>query len=240
MSARLDVERGPQLEKPFVSSSLRDDTLVTQHKKIDDPYPSRPQAHSYGVRHLIMAFALGASAGMLAHLSLQECNFVSIKPSVFYTMENVYAFASPNAGSTSVHNYPPPHPTNANPSLFPSNVGLAGGTPTGGEAGIVATAPAYPMNTGQCSHELIAPAKLKAGVGLDDEDGEITQKNTFNILQSWGSLSPWYSVKRGRFGVHSTAQAPEGCRVTGLHLLHRHGARYPTAWGEHFLFYSFL
>jgi hypothetical protein len=43
---------------------------------------------------------------------------------------------------------------------------------------------------------------------------------------------------RGAFGVHSGPETPHTCRVTGLHLLHRHGARYPTAWGEGILFWS--
>ena len=53
----------------------------------------------------------------------------------------------------------------------------------------------------------------------------------FNLFRSWGNLSPWYSVPRGAFGIDDTAEPPHGCVVTGLHLLHRHGARYPTAWG---------
>ncbi|KAJ7850562.1 phytase [Mycena leptocephala] len=31
--------------------------------------------------------------------------------------------------------------------------------------------------------------------------------------------------------VHSGPETPDTCRVTGMHLLHRHGARYPSAWG---------
>jgi hypothetical protein len=34
--------------------------------------------------------------------------------------------------------------------------------------------------------------------------------------------------------MDDTAEPPAGCVVTGLHLLHRHGARYPTAWGACF------
>ncbi|KAF9559236.1 phytase [Agrocybe pediades] len=144
--------------------------------------------------------------------------------------------ATPYAGSTSVHHYPPAHPTNAYPSLFPSNVGLAGGTPTGGEPGLAATAPAYPMNTGQCSHELVPPARLEDLLEGQEDESEVeatTTKSKFNIFQNWGTLSPWFSIKPGHFGVKSTAAAPETCKITGLHLLHRHGARYPTGWCDY-------
>jgi hypothetical protein len=50
----------------------------------------------------------------------------------------------------------------------------------------------------------------------------------FNILQSWGQLSPWYSV--GSHGLdEAEAVEPRGCRVVGMHWLQRHGARYPTS-----------
>ena len=48
------------------------------------------------------------------------------------------------------------------------------------------------------------------------------------MFRSWGNLSPWYSVPRDAFGVHTSPEAPDACTVNGLHFLHRHGARYPT------------
>lgn len=45
--------------------------------------------------------------------------------------------------------------------------------------------------------------------------------------------SPWYSVPSSTFGLpDASAEAPEGCRIVGLHFLHRHGARYPTSSKE--------
>lgn len=50
----------------------------------------------------------------------------------------------------------------------------------------------------------------------------------FNILQNVGQLSPWQSVDT--FGLpKASAKTPNGCSLKQVHLLHRHGARYPTA-----------
>ncbi|QRV84599.1 histidine phosphatase family containing protein [Ceratobasidium sp. AG-Ba] len=119
--------------------------------------------------------------------------------------------------------FPPKHPSNWYPASFPSNVGHAGPTPTGAEPAILATASAYPRNPG--STGLIAPAFIR---GTNRTDG-------FNLFRSWGSLSPWYSVPSAEFGLpEASVDAPARCRITGVHLLHRHGARYPeseTYWG---------
>jgi len=56
----------------------------------------------------------------------------------------------------------------------------------------------------------------------------------FDFFKSWSNLSPWYSVDRTSFGLDSSPEDPETSRVTGLHFLHRHGARYLTAWCEFF------
>jgi len=42
--------------------------------------------------------------------------------------------------------------------------------------------------------------------------------------------SPWYSIPSKTFGLDTSPDVPDGCAVTALHLLHRHGARYPTTW----------
>ena len=108
------------------------------------------------------------------------------------------------------------------PSYFPTDVGYAGPTPTGAEPGLVKTAPGYPIHTGA--------AVLLQPTSKDEVDGKGGKK--FDMFRSWGNLSPWYSIERGAFGVDSGPDPPEGCAVTGLHFLHRHGARYPTNWGE--------
>ncbi|OBZ66403.1 3-phytase A [Grifola frondosa] len=126
----------------------------------------------------------------------------------------------PYVGSTEVHKFPPASPTNAFPSLFPTSVGHAGPTPTGAEPALVATAPAYPLHTG--APHLISPFAVQRN--------STRQEDQFDIFKHWGNLAPWFSVEPGAFGLDASPEAPDTCRVTGLHLLHRHGARYPTGW----------
>lgn len=128
-------------------------------------------------------------------------------------LQDLAARAEPWVGSTVVHSYPPSSPTNDNPSLFPSDVGYPGPTPTGDEPAVVATAPAYPQDFG-------GQGLLIVSDGLSDDK--------FDLLEKWGNLSPWRSNPPGTFGVKSGPETPQGCSVTGVHLLHRHGARYPT------------
>ena len=197
--------------------------------------------HTFGVLHISLAFILGALACLVAQAFFTNCFSKTGKPQstqaiIGDTKEDVISvLAPPYVGSTSVHHYPPATPTNAYPSLFPSDVGYPGGTPTGAEPGVIATAPAYPMHTGQCSHQLLVPKYLegqaKGQVTLTDESDGFKKKPKFNLFHSWGNLSPWFSIPRGRFGVNSSPATPKTCRITGLHFLHRHGARYPTAWG---------
>lgn len=125
--------------------------------------------------------------------------------------------AEPWVGSTEVHSYPPTSPANYDPTLFPGNVGYPGPTPTGAEPALLATAPAYPSNS-PAQGLLIVPDEFSS--------------SKFELLKLWGNLSPWYSNPVGRFGVDKGPGTPEGCTVTGLHLLHRHGARYPTTDSE--------
>lgn len=110
--------------------------------------------------------------------------------------------------------FPPSDPINWEPSLFPSDVGYPGPTPTGAEPAVLATASAYPIQPG--SHGLLVPSKIQ---GTNGSDG-------FNLFRSWGNLSPWYSVPSAEFGLpEAGVDAPEKCSITGLHFLHRHGAR---------------
>ncbi|KAI6005603.1 histidine phosphatase superfamily [Pisolithus albus] len=122
-------------------------------------------------------------------------------------------------GTPEWHDYPAPSPTNVFPSAFPSDVGYPGPTHPGAEPGVAATAPAYPLHSG--SAHLVPPPHFAKGKGK-------SKKDKFDIFRHWGSLSPWYSVERGAFGVDSSPEAPETCQITGVHLLHRHGARYPA------------
>ncbi|KAK8128817.1 histidine phosphatase superfamily [Apiospora sp. TS-2023a] len=129
--------------------------------------------------------------------------------------------AAPFAGSPTSDIYPPSG-TSVNSELFPpeSVVGFAGPTPTGVEPAAVQTAPIYPYNEGDSSSfPLVAPNAH--GAGAD---------STFNMKKSWGNLSPWYSVPSADYGLPGASPLiPEGCTITQLHLLYRHGARYPTS-----------
>ncbi|KZT22884.1 phosphoglycerate mutase-like protein [Neolentinus lepideus HHB14362 ss-1] len=173
--------------------------------------------------HVYSYLTLSFLAGILACLAAQfffcssNC-FSSFTPS--NRKSDAHVLAPPYVGSTEVHHFPPALPTNAFPSLFPTNVGYAGGTPTGAEPAVVATAPSYPIHSG--APHLVAPSSKKLS--------NSSSSSGFDLFKKWGNLSPWYSVGRDAFGLDSGPEPPETCRITGLHFLHRHGARYPTSW----------
>ncbi|CCL99560.1 uncharacterized protein FIBRA_01578 [Fibroporia radiculosa] len=127
--------------------------------------------------------------------------------------------ASPFAGSTSTAAFPPPDVTaTLYDSYFPdeSQVGFPGATPTGAEPEAIATAPAASLNFD--TYPVIVPSSQYT-----------TSGPAFNPMYHWGNLGPWYSVG-GAFGLPNTSpQIPDGCELEQVHLLFRHGARYPTA-----------
>jgi len=161
---------------------------------------------------IVLAFLAGIITTRVLFAQPQLAVHHSSKRSVDVA-QDLAARAEPWVGSTEVHSYPPTNPVNYNPTLFPSDVGYPGPTPTGAEPALMATAPAYPLNSG--------------GQGLLVVPDEFKEKK-FDLLKKWGNLSPWYSNPVGTFGVETGSEIPDGCSVTGLHLLHRHGARYPT------------
>ena len=251
MRDRIDVEEARDLDdtqEGETESLLPSNTPQIQSLPSSSPKQSKScEQYTFGVLHISMAFVLGVLACLVAQAVIfglgcfthKDQSSVVIGDAKQDTV-SASALAPPYVGSTSVHNFPPTKPTNAFPSLFPSNVGYPGGTPTGAEAAVIATAPAYPSHSGQCSHELIVPKFLKGQTkgqtSTTDESVGFRKKPKFNLFRSWGNLSPWYSVGRGRFGVDSSPAPPETCRITGLHFLHRHGARYPTAWSIYIIF----
>ncbi|KAJ7915401.1 histidine phosphatase superfamily [Mycena leptocephala] len=194
--------------------------LLPSHRKVPATSRFKP---GFGLGSLLNAFVAGALACFLTQYAIcgSSCFFHPKHDNVpTIAAPDVCVLASPWAGSTERHNYPPPTPTNAFPSMFPTDVGYAGKTPTGAEPAVVATAPSYPVHTG--APVLVTPDTFSR-----------TNGKKFDLLAKWGNLSPWYSMGRGAFGVHSGPETPHTCRVTGLHLLHRHGARYPTAWASY-------
>ena len=233
-----DVHQLHHAETEALLPTTRSNVERPEPTKSKAPFYARPCVQpKYEILRITTVFILGTVACLLAQYAI-------FGPGCFRKHEqqptSSYRHAkraSPYAGSTEVHSYPPTKPTNAYPSLFPSNVGYAGGTPTGAEPAVVETAPAYPLHTGQCSHELLRAASLEGDDFRNRNDSDVKkgqengEKLKFNLFHMWGSLSPWYSVERGHFGLDSSPNTPDTCRITGLHFLHRHGARYPTASG---------
>lgn len=107
--------------------------------------------------------------------------------------------------------------------MFPpeSVVGFAGPTPTGEEPNAAQTGKAYPYNDGSANSFPL--------INLQPH-GSGSQSPNFDISKYWGNLSPWYSVRSAEYGLpNADPLAPAGCDITQVHLLYRHGARYPTS-----------
>ncbi|KAF2113734.1 histidine phosphatase superfamily [Lophiotrema nucula] len=129
--------------------------------------------------------------------------------------------AAPNVGLSTADAYPPSG-TAVNSSLFPpeSVVGFPGPTPTGVEPAVAQTAPLYPYNT---------QAAGSFPLVFDQPHGSDTG-SSFEIKNYWGNLSPWRSVPSADYGLSDASPLiPHGCSITQMHLLYRHGARYPTS-----------
>ncbi|KAI1875109.1 uncharacterized protein JN550_002538 [Neoarthrinium moseri] len=128
--------------------------------------------------------------------------------------------ASSFVGSATSDAYPPAS-TSADPKLFPPEpvVGFPGITQTGVEPAAIATAKSYPYNSG--------PANAFPLVSSEPHGEDET--STFDIKKYWGNLSPWYSLSSADYGLPGASpRLPDGCEIVQVHLLYRHGARYPT------------
>lgn len=63
--------------------------------------------------------------------------------------------------------------------------------------------------------------KLTAGNAADSSD--------FDVIKHFGNLAPWRSISSAKYGLpNASPMIPDGCDIVQVHLLHRHGARYPT------------
>ncbi|KAF8752010.1 histidine acid phosphatase family [Rhizoctonia solani] len=208
----------PEASKSYSHIDMEKDN--TEHDSLL-PSSSGPLVSERGVNHsavkydrrrLVLSFAGGVLACAAAQYTASFFCDSMPTPTTHFTSPKF----SPNVG-----HFPPSKPTNAYPSLFPTDVGYPGPTPTGVEPGVVATAPAYPQHTG--APGLLLPQKIKGKTS-----------SSFDLFKSWGNLSPWYTVPSSEFGLDGASPAaPDQCRVTGLHVLHRHGARYPTEWSNY-------
>ncbi|KAH8929993.1 phosphoglycerate mutase-like protein [Atractiella rhizophila] len=102
---------------------------------------------------------------------------------------------------------------------FPSGTGFPGPTPTGIEPSLVNLA--YPLQ--QDVFPLVRPRAKDSNAS-----------STFDIAKHWGNLSPFYSVPQSFPGSESVENAspsiPHACKLKQVHILHRHGARYPTSY----------
>lgn len=80
----------------------------------------------------------------------------------------------------------------------------------------MATAPSFSPN-----HNHFPLVKPVAADASDPGD--------FDVLQHFGNLSPWRSIPSKNYGLPDASPViPDGCEIVQVHLLHRHGARYPT------------
>lgn len=212
-----DVEASPNTQDDHTVDSYEDEPLLSS-KELD----YSPQERRFSLIHLFVAFLAGVLVqffvGSVTSGSL-SLSYSSSSPSGASTNADIdNDFVPPYVGSTEVHHYPPTEPTGVNTELFPTNVGYPGPTTTGAEPAVFLTAPSYPQHSG--APNLVAPPQF---AGAKTKSGE-----PFDLFRSWGNLSPWFSNSKGTFGVDSGPEPPETCRVTGLHFVHRHGARYPT------------
>ena len=212
-----DVEESPNGQDDYITDGCEDEPLISS--KEAEYSPSKRQ---FSWIHMFVAFLAGVlvqflvgsvTSGSFSPLGWSTSSEVPISPN-----SDNNDFVPPYVGSTEVHHYPPTKPTGVNTELFPTNVGYPGPTPTGAEPAVFLTAPSYPQHTGATN--LLVPPKF---LGAKSSSGK-----PFDLFRHWGNLSPWFSVPKGAFGVDSGPETPKTCRVTGLHFVHRHGARYPT------------
>jgi hypothetical protein len=174
-----DTEREALLSGPSVMDERQAQSPTA--KPLTFCSPSKPR---FGFRHIIFAFFGGGLACLFAQYAVcgRDC-FLSRRGSgSVSSASNVpHDLAPPYVGSTERHHFPPASPTNVFPSLFPTDIGYAGATPTGAEPALVATAPSYPLHTGAA--QLVQPLSIsKSG----------PKKGGYNLFKLWGNLSPWW------------------------------------------------
>ncbi|KAF8212585.1 phosphoglycerate mutase-like protein, partial [Mycena galopus ATCC 62051] len=121
------------------------------------------------------------------------------------------------AGATTTFQFPPAGQTITAPDpAFPdaNQVGFAGPTPTGNEAYAIATAPTTPKF--DSVFPLVNPSTADSATDFD-------------VLHNFGNLAPWRSVDSSWLGLpNASPQIPANCQLEQVHLVQRHGARYPT------------
>ncbi|WVQ81817.1 hypothetical protein IAT38_003944 [Cryptococcus sp. DSM 104549] len=129
------------------------------------------------------------------------------------------ASASDYVGAATSDVFPPAN-TKVNSELFPgeSVVGYPGPTATGVQPAAAQTAASFASNDGPSGQfPLVA-----------DQPNDASEN--FDTFKYWGKFAPWYSVDSSFYGLNDTSPlVPDQCSITQVHLLYRHGARYPTS-----------
>ncbi|KAA1471753.1 phosphoglycerate mutase-like protein [Dentipellis sp. KUC8613] len=150
---------------------------------------------------------------------LDKLCLLSVLPLLVVASPSPPRGASNFAGSTTSFAFPPPNVTVTIPDPnFPdaTAVNFFGPTPTGDEAAAIATAPVL--------------GQVDSAFPLSRPDTSDKKGSKFNVLRQWGNLSPMFSNDADAFGLPDASPLiPEGCGITQVHLVHRHGARYPTS-----------
>ncbi|KAK7737395.1 hypothetical protein SLS62_011433 [Diatrype stigma] len=177
----------------------------------------------------LVSAPVAAPTAAFAFLALLGQAGVSAAQDANAAVDTAPISASSNVGAPTSDVYPPAG-TTVDLELFPpeSKVGFAGPTPTGVQPAAAQTAQLYPYNTGPGNQFPLVASPPHA------EESEPSSYPTadpdFNILRYWGNLSPWYSLSSADYGLPDASPlVPDGCTITQLHLLYRHGARYPTS-----------
>lgn len=213
-----DVEARPNPKDDYAPDEYENAPLLSSKEA-----EYSPRKRQFSLIHIFIAFLAGVLVQFFVgsvssgSFTLFDSHLSSSGVTTNTDADN-NGFVPPYVGSTEVHHYPPTDPTGVDTELFPTNVGYPGPTATGAEPAVFLTAPSYPQHSG--APGLVVPAQF---TGAKTKSGK-----PFDLLRSWGNLSPWFSNPKGTFGVDSGPEPPETCRVTGLHFVHRHGARYPT------------
>lgn len=113
-------------ERVGLLSSLQHVLPVTDADHTDDGrrLTARGDAHTprYPLKYLLASFAGGIAACLAVQLSLfgTACYSRERTATGVAGTDKVDAYAPPWVGSTTVHNYPPPSPTNDFPEIFPT------------------------------------------------------------------------------------------------------------------------
>ncbi|KAK0445721.1 hypothetical protein EV421DRAFT_286274 [Armillaria borealis] len=145
----MDVERGVKEYDPIESEAPESPRSRDEWPKspIYQPAPSFYTQPHFTLLHLAIAFLAGSLGCFFAQYAICGTTCFSGRWGQWCDgrpTTDAIALAPPYVGSTERDIFPPPTPTNVFPSLFPTDVGYAGGTPTGVEPAVDSDGPVVP------------------------------------------------------------------------------------------------